>query len=113
VLYLRLGEVGHAADMPTALPCRDIIDRLMRQQRDRCEPRTDVKLPVTFSLSANSVAKGRVIDLSPNGFRIRTSVVLYPGQRIRMQLPNAEASCELRWTTGFEAGGMFLKQGTK
>lgn len=64
-------------------------------------------MPVELELGSNCTAKAIIDDLSKDGFRLRSRALLHPGQIFKMHLQRETVTCELRWTDGFEAGGVF------
>jgi hypothetical protein len=50
-----------------------------------------------------------VVDVSKDGFRLRSVTELELGSKVSLQMENvAPVGCEIRWSCGHEAGGVFL-----
>ncbi|MGN6156338.1 MAG: PilZ domain-containing protein [Sphingomicrobium sp.] len=50
-----------------------------------------------------------IVDVSKDGFRLRSVTELELGSRVSLQMDNvAPVRCEIRWSCGHEAGGIFL-----
>jgi hypothetical protein len=50
-----------------------------------------------------------IVDVSRDGFRLRSITELEIGSRVLLQMENvAPVRCEIRWSCGHEAGGVFL-----
>jgi hypothetical protein len=50
-----------------------------------------------------------VVDVSKDGFRLRSVAELDLGSKVSLQRKNvAPVRCEIRWSCGHEAGGIFL-----
>lgn len=50
-----------------------------------------------------------IVDVSKDGFRLRSVTELELGSSVLLQMENvAPVRCEIRWSCGHEAGGIFL-----
>lgn len=50
-----------------------------------------------------------VVDVSRDSFRLRSVTELELGSKVLLQMKNAgPVRCEIRWSCGHEAGGVFL-----
>lgn len=50
-----------------------------------------------------------ILDVSKDGFRLRSVTEFELGSTVRLQMKNvAPVRCEIRWSCGHEAGGVFL-----
>jgi hypothetical protein len=50
-----------------------------------------------------------VVDVSKDGFRLRSVTELELGSKVSLQMENVTpVRCEIRWSCGHEAGGVFL-----
>jgi hypothetical protein len=65
-------------------------------------------MPVTLTLDSGHRVKAIVDDLSKSGFRLRSRALLHLGQTFDMHLPRDTVACELRWSEGVAAGGIFI-----
>lgn len=81
-----------------------MADEGARPRRPRIEVRNDAVL----ILSDGSEVPVTVFDLSESGFRLQSTEILEVGEEIRLRDRNGEMRAQIRWVTGFEAGGMFL-----
>jgi hypothetical protein len=79
-----------------------------REHPERAE-RVKVRMPVDLELSPNSLVRAIIDDLSRDGFRLRSRAILHEGQSLKMHLPRATVTCELRWVDGLQAGGVFIE----
>ena len=51
----------------------------------------------------------RILNMSRNGFRLRTVAELRTGSEITLEMPEIDpVKAIVRWASGFEAGGVFL-----
>jgi hypothetical protein len=66
-------------------------------------------MTVCLDLQTGERVKAIVEDLSKSGFRLRSSALLHPAQKLRMKLPKETLACEVRWVDGLEAGGVFTE----
>ena len=50
-----------------------------------------------------------IVDVSKSDFRLRSVAELELGSKVSLQMKNvAPVRCEIRWSCGHEAGGVFL-----
>jgi len=50
-----------------------------------------------------------IVDVSKDGFRLRSVAELELGSTVSLRMKNvAPVRCEIRWSCGHEAGGVFL-----
>jgi hypothetical protein len=50
-----------------------------------------------------------IVDVSQNGFRLRSVAELEIGSTVLLQMPESRpVRCEIRWSCGHEAGGVFV-----
>jgi hypothetical protein len=71
-------------------------------------PRIDVRNDAVLILSDGSEVPVTVFDLSESGFRLQSDEILEVGEEVRLRDRNGDMRAQIRWVTGFEAGGMFL-----
>ena len=71
-------------------------------------PRIDVRNDATLIFNDGSEVAVTVFDLSEGGFRLQSEEILEVGEEVRLRDRNGEMRAEIRWVTGFEAGGRFL-----
>jgi hypothetical protein len=70
--------------------------------------RIDVYYDALVELGGADIA-AQILNLSAHGFRIRTYVALKEGDDIYLTVPKyPPVRAEVRWTDGFEAGGVLL-----
>lgn len=77
-----------------------------REHVDRAH-RVKVFMPVVLEIVPGCTVNATIADLSREGFRLRSPVVLSVAQAMTMHLPRETVRCELRWVDGLEAGGIF------
>lgn len=75
-------------------------------------PRAKVRMPVRLTTRPGFTAQAFFEDLSKDGFRLRSPIVLHVGQLISLEMPRETVACEVRWVDGFEAGGVFFTKPT-
>lgn len=74
--------------------------------------RAKVRLPVIMAVRPDFKIKAVIEDLSKDGVRLRSRVVLHEGQVVRLKMPRETIACEIRWVNGFEAGGVLTDKST-
>ena len=74
--------------------------------------RARVRLHAMMEVRPDFTVKAILEDLSKDGFRLRSRVILHAGQIVTLHMPRETVACELRWVDGFEAGGVFLDRST-
>jgi hypothetical protein len=67
-----------------------------------------VRLPVVVAVRPDFKIKAVIEDLSKDGVRLKSRVVLHVGQVVSLEMPRETIACEIRWVSGFEAGGVLL-----
>ena len=78
--------------------------RLAAAERPR---RVKLSMAVMLELAPGCTVKAKVDDVSKDGFRLRSRVLLHEAQKIRIRMPREVIRCEVRWVDGFAAGGVF------
>ena len=89
--------------------CAGSMAQAQREAGVRTRPRrVSVQLKVMLELTAGNLVKAIVDDVSKDGFRLRTRAILHPGQTVFMHLQRERLTCEVRWVSRPEAGGVFI-----
>lgn len=71
-------------------------------------PRIDLRGDAVLTFSDGSEVAVTILDLSEGGFRLRSDEMLEVGEKISLRARHGDMPAEIRWVTGFEAGGLFL-----
>lgn len=82
---------------------------LQNREHSSRSRRVKISMTVMLELGPHCTVKAIIDDLSKDGFRLRSRAILHPGQLLKMQLHRETVACQLRWTDGFEAGGVFCE----
>ena len=65
--------------------------------------------PIGVDMEDGSRVSATLLDLSGGGFRLRSDELLSVGERITLRMDGEEPMPgEVKWVTGFVAGGIFL-----
>lgn len=73
------------------------------------EPRVTLNCAGVVTESDGCTVDVVIVDVSQTGFRLRSVAELEIGSTISLQMQKVPAvRCEIRWTCGHEAGGVFL-----
>ena len=65
--------------------------------------------PIGIDMEDGSRVPATLLDLSSEGFRLRSEELLQVGERIALRVDGEEPMPgEVKWATGFVAGGIFL-----
>ena len=65
--------------------------------------------PIGVDMEDGSRVSATLLDLSGGGFRLRSDELLSVGERITLRMEGEEPMPgEVKWVTGFVAGGIFL-----
>lgn len=72
--------------------------------------RARVRLPVLMTVRPDLKVKAVIEDLSKDGVRLRSRVILHEGQVVSLEMPREIIACEIRWVLGFNAGGILLTE---
>lgn len=70
--------------------------------------RARVLLPVVMTVRPDFKVRAIIHDLSKDGVRLKSRVVLNEGQVVSLEMPRETVACEIRWVSGFEAGRVLL-----
>lgn len=70
--------------------------------------RAQVRLPIIMSVRPDFEIKALIEDLSKDGVRLNSRVMLHEGQVVWLKMPRETIACEIRWVNGFEAGGVLV-----
>jgi PilZ domain-containing protein len=87
-----------------------MLEFVQRRELASRPRRVRVSMPVMLEIGPNCTVKGIIDDISKEGFRLRSRALLHPRQVLKMRLPRETVACELRWTDGLEAGGVFKEE---
>jgi hypothetical protein len=72
-------------------------------------PRVDAGFVVQVRCAAGSFP-GRITNLSSSGFRMTSARALEPGCEVTLEVrKRPPVKCVIRWTSGKDAGGVFLE----
>lgn len=52
--------------------------------------------------------KALIENLSKDGVRLKSRVMLHAGQVVELEMPRETIACQVRWVDGFEAGGILV-----
>jgi len=65
--------------------------------------------PIGVEMDDGSRVMATLLDLSSSGFRVRSEELLHVGERVTLRMDGEEPmDGEIKWVTGFVAGGVFL-----
>ncbi len=65
--------------------------------------------PIAVQMDNGSQVQATLLDLSSGGFRVRTEELLEVGERVTLRMEGEDPMPgEVKWVTGFVAGGVFL-----
>lgn len=81
---------------------------LRRMVPDR-SARARVHLSIIMAVRPDFKVKAVIENLSKDGVRIKSRVLLYAGQVIELEMPRETFACQVRWVSGFEAGGILVR----
>jgi hypothetical protein len=83
--------------------------RKERGYRDR-EARVSIRCDALLTESDGFELDVVIIDVSRNGFRLQSRAELEPDSEVLLQVEKlAPVKALIRWTCGYEAGGVFLE----
>lgn len=67
-------------------------------------------LPVLMTVRPDFKVRAIIHDLSKDGVRLKSRVVLHDGQVVSLEMSRETIACEIRWVSGFDAGGVLLDE---
>lgn len=77
--------------------------------RSGLERRVQLNSPGVVTESDGCTLDVVIVDVSQHGFRLRSVAELEIGSTVLLQMREARpVRCEIRWSCGHEAGGIFL-----
>jgi hypothetical protein len=75
----------------------------------RREPRVTLNCEAILTEADGYTVDVTIVDVSKDGFRLRSLTELEEGSKVTLQMQNVAAvRGEIRWICGHEAGGIFL-----
>lgn len=67
-----------------------------------------MRVSVLMAVRPDFKIKAIIENLSKDGVRLKSRVVLHEGQVVSLEMPRETIACEIRWVSGFDAGGVLL-----